>query len=494
MPLKRKHVMKSKTRALRPASSEHPASTLIKTRFVDPASVGLDPKMLRDYEDTQDQLVRKGVIPGCASVVIRKGKIVQSRSWGFSDVEKKSAFDHNTLCRIFCSTKSFVATAFFTLVEEGLVSLDDRLDKYIPAFGKVRVRVKDSKDEPTTKTEPPKKPILLKYLMVHTTGLSYPCDLGETPQNDDERAYMNLSDTVEKGKIPNLKSFVDALAKLPLVCHPGGTYYYGYSYEVLARVVEIITGKRIDKVLQERVFEPLGMRETMYSVANADVGRLSACYVDKTTFKNVFGKRVTHCPRPGMYRYDGNTDRPSRWRVGQTNPILSGGGFLGYKAGGGLVSTVADHVLFVWMLYNRGLAANGRRLLKTSTVKLMERNQLKKAFNPTDRVCYLGNIGVFRDGADEVGMGGAACTYWNIDREDDAATVWFTQSMAMPDFGDKKGMRGVSPKNADLWALLHKASLKDAKKAPRTSMKKAAAKKRKAASSSKSSKRQRTAV
>lgn len=126
---------------------------------------------------------------------------------------------------------------------------------------------------------------------------------------------------------------------------------------------------------------------------------------------------------------------------------------MGYPVGG-LVSTVADTAKFTKMLYNYGVMENGKRLLKKATVKAMEVNRLDKKYNGEDRVCYLGNVGTFREGSNEFGMGGAACTYWNICREDDTATVWFTQHVDMPEFED---LKGVDKDKADLWKTLHEA-------------------------------------
>merc|ERR1712232_243311 len=110
------------------------------------------------------------------------------------------------------------------------------------------------------------------------------------------------------------------------------------------------------------------------------------------------------------------------------------------------------------MVAKKGLTWGGQRFLKASTIAAMEKNRCK------DRVCYLGNIGVFRDGSDEYGMGGAACTYWNIDRKDDTFTVWFTQHLDMPEFTD---IKAVDPKKADMWALLHSAIDKCKSNAPK---------------------------
>jgi len=132
--------------------------------------------------------------------------------------------------------------------------------------------------------------------------------------------------------------------------------------------------------------------------------------------------------------------------------VKSGGGFMGYTCGG-LVSTVADTVAFVQMLMNRGLAPNGQRLLKEKTVSIMERNRLKPSWGKGS-ACFLGNIGVFREGGKEFGMGGAACTYWSVDRADDVACIWFTQHVDMPEFGD---VEGINAKRADLWQAVYDA-------------------------------------
>lgn len=115
------------------------------------------------------------------------------------------------------------------------------------------------------------------------------------------------------------------------------------------------------------------------------------------------------------------------------------------------MGTAADTARFVHMVINRGVALSGQRLLQDKTFDLLEKNRLKKSWG-SGQACYLGNVGVFRDGGPEVGMGGAACTYWSVDRVDDVATVWFTQNNDFPEL-DADGV----PPNADIWKMLHKA-------------------------------------
>mmetsp|Transcript_60072 Transcript_60072/g.108121 ORF Transcript_60072/g.108121 Transcript_60072/m.108121 type:complete len:475 (+) Transcript_60072:81-1505(+) len=444
---------------------------------VDPRSVGVEPKVLKDYEDAMVKMVKIGAIPGCASVVFRKGQLLHSGSWGFADVEKGAPFGFDTYCRMYCATKSYVAVAFMRLVDEGLVRLEDRLDKYIPAFAHVLVMPEGSE-----KREKPKRPILLKHLLSHTSGIGYTPELGAEPEDAASAGYLKVLTAVLQGSIRSLKIFVEGLAKVPLLCHPGHKYNYSLSFDVLGRVLEVITGKRLDLCLKELVFRPLGMNDTKWAVQNNELDRLAAVYASPGSWKKLYGQvkgKVPSAPRKGLCRIDGNTAKESHWRDGQQISVLSGGGFMGYLYGG-LVSTVADTATFVQMLMRFGLKENGQRYLKKSSVVAMEKNRLKPAVDGDSKVCYLGNISVFREGS-EYGMGGAACTYWCIDREDEIASVWFTQHIDMAEFGE---MKGIDPKKADLWGALHKAVLKGAKEAET-----AGAKRKRSTSSSTPSKR-----
>lgn len=429
---------------------------------VDPCSVGVDAGMLREYEGAMQEMVKQGAIPGCASVVFVKGQVVHVGSWGYADLERGTRFKLDTLCRLYCMTKSYVAITFMTLVDEGRASLEDRLDKYLPAFANMRVKAQGP-----TKSVKAESPIRLKHLLSHTSGIDYAPDLSCEPEDDAAAAYLALQKLVQQGSVRTLEDFVQRLAKLPLSNHPGKGYYYGYSMDVLARVVEVIMGKELDQCLRERLFEPLGMHDTLWAVPDSQLHRLAAIYGGPGTWGGLYGGVEGQAPvttRNGLLRIDGTCAEESNWREGQQCSVLSGGGFMGYLKGG-LVSTVADTVRFVRMVMKRGLMENGQRLLQESTAALMERDRLKLSWG-SGRACYLGNVGVFREG-EEFGMGGAACTYWSIDREDDVATVWFTQHVDMPEFDD---LKGVDPAKADLWKLLHVAVRSKTKAGKRKSM------------------------
>mmetsp|Transcript_22522 Transcript_22522/g.64830 ORF Transcript_22522/g.64830 Transcript_22522/m.64830 type:complete len:508 (+) Transcript_22522:57-1580(+) len=417
---------------------------------VNPESLGVDSRVLREYEAAMRVMVRKGFIPGCASVVLRSGKVVHTMTYGHADLEAKKPFTLHSLCRLICMTKSYIATAFMTLVDEGLADLEDRLDKYLPSFANAKVL-----PEGATKPVKPKEPIKLKHIISHTSGIGYPPDAGEAPEGEVYTAYAALQKSVQKGGVATLREFIDRLSKIPLLCHPGETYEYGFSMDVLGRVCEVILGKDLEQCLQDRIFNPLGMTSTHWHVHDHDLDRLAACYAGPETWGNLYGHvdgEAPSTPRNGLCRIDGQHAHGSNWRAGQHCRVKSGGGFMGYTHGG-LVSTVADTVAFVQMLMNRGVAPDGTRLLKEKTLAIMERNRLKPSWGKGS-ACYLGNIGVFREGGKEFGMGGAACTYWSVDRADDVACIWFTQHVDMPEFGD---IEGVDAKRADLWQAVYDA-------------------------------------
>lgn len=416
---------------------------------------GINAAKLRQYEGAMQEVVRQGIIPGCASVVLFRGNVVHTGSWGYADLERGTRFRMDTLCRLYCMTKSYVAVTFMTLVDEGRVRLEDRLDTYLPTFADMYVKGPG-------KSVKADGPILLKHLLSHTSGIDYAPDLGCDPEDAAAESYLALQRAVQRGSVHTLKDFVRRLSKLPLSCHPGKGYYYGYSMDVLARVVEVVLGKELDKCLRERLFDPLSMHDTHWAVPDSQLHRLAGLYGSATTWGHLYGGVKGQVPvttRNGLVRLDGSAVEESHWREGQQCSVLSGGGFMGYLYGG-LVSTVADTACFVQMLLNCGVAPNGQRILEERTVALMERDRLKPSWG-SGRACYIGNKGVFR-GADEFGMGGAACTYWSIERADGVATVWFTQHVDMPEFED---LTGVDPAKADLWKVLHDAIRKAPKEA-----------------------------
>merc|ERR1711879_1095125 len=143
---------------------------------------------------------RKGVMPGVASVVLRRGKFVHANAWGFADMEKLTPFRLDTICRIFCMTKTYVLTVFMTLVDEGKVQLEDPVSKFISSFSDLHV-VGSASPQKLTK---PRRTMRIRHLLNHTSGLGYCASFCVKPNGDTERSYARLMDAVDQGFVRDL--------------------------------------------------------------------------------------------------------------------------------------------------------------------------------------------------------------------------------------------------------------------------------------------------
>ncbi|CAE8742417.1 unnamed protein product [Polarella glacialis] len=414
----------------------------------DPGSVGVDPGLLRDYDAQMRKAVRGGLMAGCASAILRQGQLVQGAGYGLADLDTKVPFRADTICRVYCMTKPYVLLVFMSLVEEGRAKLDDPVAKYLPAFRDVRVVGSDGA------LVRPKRSVTLEHLALHMSGIGYSAGFGAPPENDSQKSYAALVESVASGKVRSLKDFVGRLAKLPLRFHPGEDYEYGFSIDVLAHVVEVISGRSIEHCMQERVFKPLGMQDTGFAVEQSNLCRFAACYGTAQIWGNLYGHipgKVPVTTRPGLVRIDGDSAKESAWCKGRECQIRAGGGWMAQNQGG-LVSTVDDTVRFLRMLIDYGVSGNGVRLLKRETLLRMELPSPLGAAIGRD-ICIFGNIGGYVSGGSEFGQGGHASTFWSLDRKDAVAVVWFAQHL---DFWSWDA-EVVDPEKADIWKMMHKA-------------------------------------
>ncbi|CAK9117901.1 unnamed protein product [Durusdinium trenchii] len=401
---------------------------------------------------------RKNIIPGCASIVMRHGKLIHARAFGYADLESKKPFRLDTICRTFCLTKSFVTVAFMMLVEQGKVRFEDPVAKFLPAFADIQVvAARSSEEKKPSMLIKPKRAMRMQHLLTHTSGLSYGCGFGESPSDATEEGYARLVKAVDDGAVRNLEDFTNRLAKVPLRFHPGDAYAYGFSTDVLGRVIEVVSQQTLEDFLLERLFKPLGMHDTSFSVPDEKLPRLAACYGNASTWGRLYGTmpgRAPQASRAGLVRLDGDSVKESAWRRGQECKIQSGGGIMGHMQGG-LVSTVADTCRFVHMLFRRGLLGDGKRLLKEDTMQALEMPRKDTGLANEERQCLLGALAGFS--GKEFGWGGAACTYWSVDRKESNAIVWFTQHLDMPEWEDQDE---VDKEEADIWTVLKNGALR----------------------------------
>jgi CubicO group peptidase (beta-lactamase class C family) len=309
----------------------------------DPVELGFDAGRLARIDRHFDRYVDAGRLPGWMVVVSREGQIAHLATSGLRDVEAGRPVEHDTIWRIYSMTKPVTTVAAMMLWEEGAFELKDEVARFIPAFADARVYVKGSSLKPVT--EPLVEPMRIWHLMTHTSGLTY----GFHWTHAVDAIYRNHG--FEWGTPPqlDLAACCDEWAALPLLFQPGAEWNYSVASDVLGRVVEVVSGQSLDRFFAERIFDPLGMGDTGFSVDEAGAGRLAA-----------------------LYSPDPQTGRAMRNGV-MSNLALEPPTAL--SGGGGLVSTAADYHRFMQMLLNGG-ELDGVRLLGPRTVRYMASNHL----------------------------------------------------------------------------------------------------------------------
>jgi CubicO group peptidase (beta-lactamase class C family) len=310
-----------------------------------------------------------GLVPGAVVAIAKGGKLAYLQAIGFQDRAKTIPMKTNSIFWIASMSKPVTSVAAMILVDDGKLDLDAPVARYLPEFQEMLVPFQ--KMNPATgETEygrgpakPPKRPMTVRDLLRHTSGLidpeldfAYPERGLADPTHDFGIRVIHMfygwTDATTYKRDKTLADFVSALARLPLAHQPGEVWEYGLSADVLGRVVEVVSGEPLDQFLQNRIFAPLHMVDTGFYVPEAKLGRL----VD--------------APMP---------ERPPIWDVTKPAKLFSGGG--------GLVSTAPDYLRFCQMLLNGG-ELDGVRVLSPQTVKQMTMNAL-----PPDIRIFSNEIG-----------------------------------------------------------------------------------------------------
>jgi CubicO group peptidase (beta-lactamase class C family) len=332
-----------------------PASGARDLAMAAPADVGMSAEGLAKLSAAMQEMVDQGELAGVVTVVARHGKIVQFETFGKQDLDAGVPMSKDTIFRIYSMTKPIAGVALMTLYDEGKFELDDPVEKYIPELAGLKVAKADGPDG-SPEVEDAHHPMTIRELMSHTGGLTY--GFFSRSQVDTLYQKANILD-----RNSTLKEFVDKLAKIPLRQQPGTQWHYSVSVDVQGYLVEVLSGKSFDAFLRERIFEPLGMKDTAFHVSEDKAARFSPLYVPDKDGKLVSqGKDEFH-----------------------TAPKF-------FSGGGGLVSTAMDYTRFAQMLLNGG-ELGGKRILKPETVALMHQNHLPesiKEINPM--IANPGNV------------------------------------------------------------------------------------------------------
>jgi CubicO group peptidase (beta-lactamase class C family) len=364
--------------------------------------------------------VDRGVYAGIATLISRRGKVVYEEQFGFRDKEANVPMTADTIFRLYSMTKPIICTALMTLFEEGRFTLFDSLAKYVPAFARVRVR------EANGKLVNPARPIQLRDLMTHKSGLSYHF-VEDSPLIVDYQSARMLDANC------SLKDAIDDLARFPLAFHPGTRWRYGVGIDVAARVIEVISGRPLGAFLRERLFEPLGMVDSGFDVAPEKRHRLAAMYGRP----DINSAGVTMASSVEAWQKGGN----ERIDVSRSYPVDSPEVFL--RGGHGLFGTTRDYWRFAQMFANGG-RLDGMRVLCRKTLALMHTNHIPAALLPLDIAGVplpgygfgLGSrvlMDVAQSGAPgsvgEFGWSGAAKTHYWVDPQEEMVGLFMTQSM-----------------------------------------------------------------
>jgi CubicO group peptidase (beta-lactamase class C family) len=317
------------------------------------AQTNHDAKRLNRIDDFINGYISNNRLNGATGIILQNGKIIYQKAFGYSNLESKTPMQNNSIFRIASMTKPIVSTAVMMLFEEGKFLLDDPLSKFIPAFKNAVVLDKYNAADTTYTTVPAKREITIRHLLTHTSGIGY-------AQIGTEVAKAIYYKNNINGGIgtPNatLKEIIPRLAKLPLFFSPGDDYLYGLNVDVLGYFVEVVSGQPLDKFLQQRLFTPLGMKDTYFFLPEEKQNRLVSLYKQTETGLQLQDETI---------KLNGDFIRDF--------PKLKGTFFSG---GAGLSATAYDYALFCQMMMNGGVY-NGTRFLSPHTIAMMTKNQLK---------------------------------------------------------------------------------------------------------------------
>jgi CubicO group peptidase (beta-lactamase class C family) len=380
---------------------------------VPPERAGISLDRLNRIRPAMERDIANGEMAGGVGLIARRGQIAYFDTWGMSDREANKPMQKDSIFRMFSMTKAVTGVAVMTLYEEGRFSLHDPLSKFLPEFAHMKVATERT-DPATGKriyyTVPAQREITILDLLRHTSGLNYAGPRDENGESIYRKLGLGGGDAVYP-----LSEMIRRLASAPLVHQPGTIWDYSYSIDVLARLVEVVSGQPVDRYFAERIFKPLRMVDTGYYVPEEKWGRLAALYT----------------PNPGGPIKRSTEAAQDSYKK---KPVLLGGG-------SGLVSTAMDYARLVQMLLNQG-HLDGAQILSPKTVDLMRSNQLgdlPSVNNVNGRVGYgfgltfAVNLGIEKTGTigspGEYNWGGAAGTAFWIDPKEQMIGVFMVQVM-----------------------------------------------------------------
>jgi methyl acetate hydrolase len=313
----------------------------------------------KPIDDALRGAVERGDVPGVVALVTDRDGVIYRGAFGVADVASKRPMAVDSMFRIASMTKAITSFALMQLVEQGKIGLEDPVDKYLPEMSKLPVFESFDAGTGEYRLRPSTRPITVRHVLTHTSGLGYPF----------------TSATLRDFKPRPGESYADG----PLLFEPGERWHYGTSTDIVGRLVEKISGEKLEDYFLRHIFTPLKMSDTSYNIPQAKAARVVAA--QQRDGEQMDGKIVLQSPQPTL-----------------TVPAPIGGG--------GLTSTADDYGRFVRMLLNGG-ALDGARVLEAKTVALMGQNAIGAVSVPALKTALprSEDFTFIADGRDKWGLG-----------------------------------------------------------------------------------------
>ncbi|NNF35427.1 MAG: beta-lactamase family protein [Saprospiraceae bacterium] len=352
--------------------------------YATPTSSGVSEERIAKIDQLLENAVNEDQIPAVAALIVKDGKIIYQQAYGIADVETGKPLTEDAIFRIASQSKAITSTAVMMLWEEGKFRLDDPISRFIPEFKDAQVLDSVYADG-TYSTIPADKPITIRHLLTHTSGLGYGVIDGDPRMRKiyADAGIVDLFTTKPVTIAENIKK----LASLPLHHHPGERFTYSEGLDVLGYFIEIVSGKPFDVYLRDHLFGPLGMEDTGFYLPDYKAHRMVTVHQRKD-------------------------DQWSRFPVTFYDPDYPIKGAKSFFSGGaGLSSTLKDYAIFLQMYLNGG-EYNGIRILSRTTIETMMKNQVGDLFW-FDSKYYGLSFGVITDqGVAQGGIGSKGTFDW----------------------------------------------------------------------------------
>ncbi len=311
-----------------------------------------------DIDDYLREAIQNSYVPGVVAMVTDRNGVIYSGAFGLRDVAQDRQMTVDTIFRIASMTKPITSVAIMMLIEDGELGLDDPASAYIPELGGKSVFATFNPGDKSYTSRPAASEISIRHLLTHTSGLGY-----------------SFANEILYGLVGSMRPS-PSTSDLPLLHDPGTKWTYGESTRVLGRIVEIVSGLRLEHFLKEYIFAPLNMTDTGFSVPDRKRDRVTTAHA-----KN--GQILVETPNPS-----GELGVPPR-------------------GDGGLFSTATDYSRFVRMFLNGGIGADGARLLSEETIRIMGQNHIGPLYVETQQISDHARSRPFPAGAgrDRFGLG-----------------------------------------------------------------------------------------